>query len=83
MYGYRKIRDRCYDTYNLNSRERENVISTLINNLLVACGIVNGNVCYDTFNTWLKKILVPKLPEFFLSLRIMRLFINIIEPKKY
>ena len=52
-----------WPTGNWKSRRRENVIGALINNSLTACGIVNGNVDSDTFNTWLEKILVPKLPK--------------------
>ena len=62
-YGYAKVGDRCYDTHNWNAGRRENAIGALINNSLTACGIVNGNVDSDTFNTWLEKILVPELPE--------------------
>ena len=62
-YGYAKVGDSCYDTHNWNAGRRENVIAALINNSLTACGIVNGNVDSDTFNTWLEKILVPELPE--------------------
>ena len=56
-YGYAKVGDRCYDTHNWKSRRRENVIGALINNSLTACGIVNGNVDSDIFNTCLEKIL--------------------------
>ena len=49
--------------HNWNERGRENVIGALINNSLTACGIVNGNVDSDIFNTWLEKILVPELPK--------------------
>ena len=62
-HGYAKVGDRCYDSYNWNARGRENVIGALINNSLTACGIVNGNVDSDVFNTWLEKILIPELPE--------------------
>ena len=62
-YGYAKVGDRCYDSYNWNARGRENVIGALINNSLTACGIVDGNVDSDVFNTWLEKILIPELPE--------------------
>jgi len=62
-YGYSKIGDRCYGTHNWNARGRENVIGALVNNSLIACGIVNGNVDSDTFNTWLEKILIPELPK--------------------
>ena len=62
-YGYSKVEKRCYDDYNWNAKGRENVIGALVNNSLTACGIVNGNVDYDIFNTWLEKILVPELPK--------------------
>ena len=62
-YGYLKVRDRCYGTYNWNAKGRENVIWALVNNSLTACGLVNGNVDSDTFNTWLEKILIPELPK--------------------
>ena len=62
-YGYSTVGDRCYGTYNWNAKERENVIGALVNNSLTACGIVNGNVDSDTFNTWLEKILIPELPK--------------------
>ena len=50
-YGYAKVRDRCYDTYNWNAVEKENVIGTLINNSSTACKIVNGNIDSDKFIT--------------------------------
>ena len=62
-HGYAKVGNRCYGTHNWNARGKENMIGALVNNSLTACGIVNGNVDYDTFNTWLEKILVPELPE--------------------
>ena len=62
-YGYSKVGNRCYGAHNWNARGRENVIGALINNSLTACGIVNGNVDSDIFNTWLEKILVPELPK--------------------
>ena len=61
-YGYSKVGDRCYGTYNWNAKGRENVIGALVNDSLTACGIVNGNVDSDTFNTWLEQILIPELP---------------------
>ena len=48
-YGYSKVGDRCYGTYNWNTKGRENVIGALVNNSLTACGLVNGNVDSDTF----------------------------------
>lgn len=62
-HGYAKTGNRCYGTHNWNARGRENVIGALTNNSLTACGIVNGNVDSDTFNTWLEKILIPELPK--------------------
>ena len=53
--GYLTVGDRCYGTYNWNVKERENIIGALVNNSLTACGIVNGDVDSDIFNTWLKK----------------------------
>ena len=44
---------------NWNAKGRENVIGALVNNSLTACGLVNGNVDFDTLNTWLEKILIP------------------------
>ena len=55
--------DRCYSTDNWNVKGRENVISAFVNNLFTACGIVNGNVDSDTFNTWLEQILIPELSK--------------------
>ena len=62
-HGYARVGDRCYGAHKWNLRGRENVIAALVNNSLTACGIVNGNVDSDTFNTWLEKILVPELPR--------------------
>ena len=62
-YGYSKVGDRCYGTYNWNTKGRENVIGALVNNSFTACGLVNGNVDSDTLNTWLEKILIPELPK--------------------
>ena len=62
-HGYAKIKNRYYGTHNWNAKGRDNVIGALVNNLFTACGIVNGNVDSDTFNTWLEKILVPELPR--------------------
>ena len=50
-YGYSKVGDRSYGTYNWNAKGRENVIGALVNNSLTAYGLVNGNVDSDTFNT--------------------------------
>ena len=62
-YGYSKVGDRCYGSYNWNAKGRENIIGALINNSLIACATVHGNIDSDTFNTWLEKILIPELPK--------------------
>ena len=62
-YGYSKVGDRCYGSYNWNAKGRENIIGALINNLLAACGTVHANIDSDIFNTWLEKILIPELPK--------------------
>lgn len=62
-YGYSKVGDRCYGSYNWNAKGRENIIGALINNSLTACGTVHGNIDSDTFNIWLEKILIPELPK--------------------
>lgn len=39
------------------------MIDALVTNSLTPCGIVNGNIYYDIFNTWLEKIVFPELLE--------------------
>ena len=62
-YGYSKVGDRCYGSYNWHAKGKENIIGALINNSLTACGTVHGNIDSDTFNIWLEKILIPELPK--------------------
>lgn len=50
-----KIEDIRYNMRNSNSRRKQDVIIALVNNSLTTCGIVRGNVDFNTFNTWLKK----------------------------
>ena len=53
----------CYATQNWNAKGRQNVIAGLFADSLIGCGIVEDNVDTEIFNTWIKKILIPDLPE--------------------
>ncbi|MSO14618.1 hypothetical protein h2es_1386 [Rickettsiales endosymbiont of Trichoplax sp. H2] len=62
-YGYSPVGGRCYGTQNCNAKGRKNVIAGLCGDSLIGCGIVEGNVDTAVFNTWVKKIFIPDLPE--------------------
>jgi len=62
-HGYSEVGKRCFGSHDWNAKGRKNVLGALINGSLVGCGIVQGNVDSDVFNTWLEKILIPELPQ--------------------
>jgi transposase len=62
-HGYSEVGKRCFGSHDWNAKGRENVLGALINGSLIGCGIVQGNVDSDVFNTWLEKILIPELPQ--------------------
>ena len=62
-HGYSPVGDRCYGTQDWNAKGRKNVIAGLFGDSLIGCGIVEGNVDTAVFNTWVKKIFIPDLPE--------------------
>ena len=62
-HGYSEVGKRCFGSHDWNAKGRENVLSALINGSLIGCGIVQGNVDSDVFNTWLETILIPELPQ--------------------
>ena len=61
--GIQKLAKDVLGSHDWNAKSRENVLGALINGSLVGCGIVQGNVDSDVFNTWLEKILIPELPQ--------------------
>lgn len=62
-HGYSSIGERCYQTHDWNSKGRKNVIAGLCAKSLIGCGIVEGNVDTEVFNTWVEKIFIPDLPK--------------------
>ena len=62
-HGYAECGKRCYGSQDWNAKGRKNVIAGLCGPSIIGCGIVEGNVDTDVFNTWIEKILIPDLPE--------------------
>ena len=65
MYRYTKLEGKKYNTHNENARKRRNIIDTLKNNSFTIYERVNDDVDSNTFNTWIKNILIPKSSQNF------------------
>ena len=62
-HGYAHIGKMCYGSQDWNAKGRDNIIAALVDNKLISCSIVKGNVDASVFNTWIEEILLPDLPD--------------------
>ncbi len=61
-HGYSLKGERCYGTHDWGAKGKTNAIGALIGKTLIAAGLIVGSVNTAVFTSWVKHILLPKLP---------------------
>ncbi len=63
IYGYSNKGERCYGSHDWGAKGRINVIGALIEKDLLVADLFQTNINTRTFNNWVTKSLIPKLPN--------------------
>lgn len=62
-YGYSAKGKRCYGRHDWQGRNQTNAIGALHGGNLFAVGLFDCSITREIFSCWLKKLLIPNLPE--------------------
>lgn len=62
-HGYALKGRRCYGKHNWGARGRTNAIGALLGKQLLTVSLFEHNIDTQTFTSWLKQDLIPKLPK--------------------
>ena len=62
-HGYSIKGERCYGTHDWGARGRTNAIGALLGKQLLTVSLFDHNIDTQTFTSWLKQDLIPKLPK--------------------
>lgn len=62
-HGYSIKGQRCFGTHDWGAKGRTNVIGALLNKNLLTVSLFEHNIDTQIFTSWVKKDLLPKLPE--------------------
>lgn len=60
--GYSMKGERCYGSHDWGAKGRTNAIGALIDNALVAVGLLAGSVNTEVFTCWIERFLLPNIP---------------------
>jgi transposase len=62
-YGYSLKGERCFGRHNWQAKGRTNVIGALYNHTLLTTCLYETNIDSDSFQAWIVKDLLPKVPK--------------------
>ena len=62
-HGYALKGERCYGTHDWGARGRTNAIGALLGKELLTVSLFEHNIDTQTFTSWIKQDLIPKLPK--------------------
>ena len=62
-HGYALKGERCYGKHDWGAKGRTNAIGALLGKQLLTVSLFDHNIDTQTFTSWLKQDLIPKLPK--------------------
>lgn len=62
-HGYSIKGERCYGKHDWGAKATTNAIGALLGNRLLTASLFEHNIDTQTFTSWVKQDLIPKLPE--------------------